>query len=339
MDLNRFKALFEKSPEKLQETIEKEYLKMNRLTQKIIKYLLFIKQNDSKFGKFIIGVLFGDNFKILFENQKTFKNYTNEKIKFKAFVAEHLIKAEKLVSMPKINDNSDKPVKNISSLNFNYDAYNSVNISHNLSQTLNNFNNSYSKINSNDLDSPDNSKNQSDKVVSMDNKNLITINIMNKLNNSGTLKKTTFTNNQFNTPHLIEKSSKNEIKNLNIPKNLSKQFYDLFQENDFPDEYFDHWIFLRKKIRFYENQLDDLYSNLYKFKNIKTIDNAYQSNNAQVKYSDRFSDCNILNKNLDVNVPSIRKRNFDQFIFNKSQKENNNNNPRDQLFKSMFKKN
>ena len=69
---------------------------MNRLTQKIIKHLLYITNQDLTFGKFMIGVLFGENFKKYFELNGLTDLEKKEKINFKLYVTNHLIQAEEL---------------------------------------------------------------------------------------------------------------------------------------------------------------------------------------------------------------------------------------------------
>ena len=43
--------------------IQKEYLKMNKLTQKLVHHLLNMSDTDHKFGKFLVGVIFGEDIK------------------------------------------------------------------------------------------------------------------------------------------------------------------------------------------------------------------------------------------------------------------------------------
>ena len=82
---------------KTMEILENEYLQMNRLTQKILGYLLEIKADDARFGKFLIGILFGDPFKREYILNGITEEYSDQKLIFRTFVDNHLKAAEKLL--------------------------------------------------------------------------------------------------------------------------------------------------------------------------------------------------------------------------------------------------
>lgn len=62
--------------------LEEEYLKMNRLTQMLIYYLINLKPNDQKFGKFLVGIIFGDSLKKIYEKQGIVECKFEEKQQF-----------------------------------------------------------------------------------------------------------------------------------------------------------------------------------------------------------------------------------------------------------------
>jgi len=76
--------------------LKKEYLKMNRLTQKLVFHLINMKKSDQKFGKFLIGILFGDQKKRIYEMKGLSAKHLEKKLKFqKLFLSSNLYKSRK----------------------------------------------------------------------------------------------------------------------------------------------------------------------------------------------------------------------------------------------------
>jgi hypothetical protein len=108
---NKFLTLFETKTDLAMQNLEKEYLKMNRLTQKIINYFLEMlgKRNQDKFLIFLVRVIFGEHYEFRM-SYETYKNsYFSAKERFRIFVANHLKAAEELTKSQKIHNlNDDK---------------------------------------------------------------------------------------------------------------------------------------------------------------------------------------------------------------------------------------
>lgn len=316
---------------------------MNRLTQKIIKHLLYIKNDDPKFGRFIIGVLFGDQVKRFYEQNRLSNEFEQHRIDFKLFVTNHLIKAETLqlksenINHPKSgvmalkDSGSDPTPKNI---NFNY-----FNKSQNPEETLKEKIEQRQRSNRILKKCGSDSANQFDsQIVSIDNNNSITINIMNKMENASSAHKPTQKNQKFVATRQREARCLDfEHPKLNFKTDMSTRFFELFQNNEFPEDYFDHWVFLQERLRNYQKQLDEFYSYLYRVR---------KSTSNEPQFSFRTFSGNFYRKTMqNIKTPKmpffdqqkLGKRNFKNFDSNISQKENKNLDKRDSLFKSMFK--
>jgi hypothetical protein len=108
-----------KSPAQALDILKKEYLKMNRLTQKIVNHIMeFIeKTEDDQFMIFLIRVIFGEQIerKICFKKIKN--EFREDTYHFKEFVKSHLKAAEKLTKHvnyenKKSNDSEIKVINN-----------------------------------------------------------------------------------------------------------------------------------------------------------------------------------------------------------------------------------
>lgn len=317
---------------------------MNRLTQKIIKHLLYIKNDDPKFGRFIIGVLFGDQVKRFYEQNKLSNEFGPQRIEFKSFVTSHLVQAESLQKESQPENRGKLKIRDITKLGSEFRPKN-INFNY-LNKTENGKSDLDSKLGSNQemninlkKNVWDSTKKFDNQIVSIDNNNSITINIMNKMNRSNHAEKPTGQNQKFVEP--VGASERDfsaldyESAKLNFKTDMSTRFFDLFQNNEFPEDYFDHWVFLQQKLRNYQQQLDDFYLYLYKAKKSEKLGQRFLLRNQ----AEKFHRKTLLNKPTQngpfFDQQSLGKRKFSAFDLNNSQKENQHS--RNSIFKSMFK--
>ena len=337
-DLLQFLDRLEVIPTRIQDLVQKEYLKMNRLTQKIIHHLLQLSLNDLKFGRFMIGVLFGEQCKLYFEEKKMNSRFEEIKKDFLDFVNDHLIKAQSLISEKRTAEdhiNLNQKMKEVKRSLQSFEGESGS--KHNKDLTL-----QTAQSNGLNISKGWNKENKKDNIydderMKMEKSNSITINIMNKLNNSLPKPQTILPplrkiRKSFNEPCTPQKVAEEMVSG---PPDLGTIFYDLFQQNEFPDEYFDHWIFLRQKLRFYESQLDDFYFHLYRLQKFKKNERAYSPPSKGGMYPGgsprRSQDFEGLERF------ERGKRNFSQFLTRNGLTRPTHDSNSNLLFRSMFR--
>jgi hypothetical protein len=315
---------------------------MNRLTQKIINHLLNVSSDDLKFGRFMVGVLFGDQCKLLFEQSKLTQDFQDLKNEFLHFVEDHLVKAESLISENLLTQKNSK-----TNLNFNESPKkvtellepNSPLFTQNSPLLMRFPLESHTKLptfcekenNTSVLNKLEHEK------ISMENKKSVTINIMNKFDTS--LKKSQKMPQKTRNSHITFIEPKSPIKfprELNEHDiDLSTKVFHLFNENEYPEEYFDHWIFLRQKLRFYQNQLDDFYYHLHKIQKHKSSERIY-SPMLKVRPYEFESPQRPFNFTRRSEI-QLSKRSYPTFIRSKPELRAPQGKENEQLFRSMFR--
>jgi hypothetical protein len=211
--------------------LKKEYLKMNRLTQKLVFHLINMKKSDQKFGNFLIGILFGDKKKKVYETKGLSEMYLEKKEQLLLIVNEHLKAAEELSKQEAISKNNISNSQNDESVNKRLGSY---------------------------LYPPERAKKFETILVKEKNK---TQNIPRNEErgdlegNMGIMRIPDEVNQlDFNGQGMWERPTLCEDR----PNGME----DYVNFDDLPQKYFYHWEFLKKKVDFYQERLKKFYNTL-----------------------------------------------------------------------------
>jgi hypothetical protein len=246
----------EKDKEIFLSNLKKEYLKMNRLTQKLVFYLINLEPDDQKFGKFLVGIFFGDSIKKHYEKNGIIDCKLETKFSFQEMVNAHLkaanqlIKKEEQLQIPSqsVKENLSRPAnQRLGAVLFP-------------PERAQKFDQMFRTRN---LDSRSSSKKKSKSSLHF------TENTLRQKNNSTVMGQ--FEPVQVNESYINPLSSQNELmpygQNLENPcERPTICEDDIFARNrdyiDFgclPHSYFHHWDYLRQKVVHYQNRLMHFY--------------------------------------------------------------------------------
>ena len=292
--------------------IQKEYLKMNKLTQKLIHHLINMSDTDHKFGKFLIGVIFGEDLKNIYTESGLSQERFSQKEDLKKIVNDHLKAAEKL-------SKQEAEIEQVQNSTKKLNHGDSVN------KRLGSF-----------LYPPERAKKfktffEEDKIYEnseeiRNNQNMTLFEVHNSFYDRNNPNSESYLR---NAPSPMEEHSSGDY-NCGRPTHYEDDNFDQDTSKiDFsklPIGYYSHWKFLKEKVDFYERRLNFFYNKL------ETL--AIQRMKSQ---SERFSE------NINTNMPidqyqdsyhfrsqnELRKRNnqdFQQEFYNRENYTNRRDN-------------
>ena len=210
--------------------LKKEYLKMNRLTQKLVFHLINMKKSDQKFGKFLIGILFGDQKKMIYEMKGLSAKHLEKKLKFQNIVNKHLKAAEEL----------SKQEQKSKKKNRHSNTQNKQSVNKRLGSLL------YPPERARKLE-----------TILNDEK----IQVPSDLRNEDYVSPQKFRRLAVEVEK-FENDKQGVLKKPSLSNENAEGLKDYVDFNHLPEKYFFHWEFLNKKVSFYQERLKNFYNTL-----------------------------------------------------------------------------
>lgn len=257
------------------QNLEKEYLKMNRLTQKIVNYFLTTvgRYHHDKFLTFLTRVIFGEHLESSISCNKVSPIYFQVKERFRIFVHSHLKAAEELTQTQKRKSSDGNKMQIINNRlgNLLFPPERAIKFNSILND-------------SNLTDTPKRSGNKTEKITS----NSKMLSLQNKVNG--------------------ENKHENEANCLIIPtvRKISYQSHSDMeikpQKQPFKNDVEERVNYLHYQINYYQQRLQKFYKKLYnyaKFKKEKSLEDMMKMKNlTNIDYqkNQKFVPKNILTK-------------------------------------------
>lgn len=264
--------------------LQKEYLKMNRLTQKLVWHLVNMDNFDHKFGMFLIGILFGENRKKSFQKQGLSHKFAAEKTQFRTIVNKHLKAAEKL-SLQEIRESPKSP-----------NEIDNFNPSHFVNRRLGSYlypperAKKFQTMFENKKDKKTNDKSENPSENSGDSNFDIRANRGRRLKiDEGSSESSQ--NRQIGS---------GEMNQLQIKKQ-EKMLEEFVESSVLPKRFYHHWHFLKDKVSFYQTRLKDFYGQLSRlaFEKMKTERENFSPNENILGRFGQMRDAEIFSTRLD----------------------------------------
>ena len=250
--------------------LQKEFLKMNRLTQKIVFYLLRMDSQDEKFGKFLVGIFFKEELKKRFEEEGLSKANKKIKEKYLNIVSKYLEKSEVVSQGDEAEEDPKIKEKNMV-IKGDENEESRVNGGQNDSEKKSNKNKKNKKLNKNSDNTPQNPRNFLPPLSPNLDRPVSTTSIIPH-----------YSTNEHNAsmiqplaPANILAPQTNQTNHAQMPIDFPNPERPTFIEDtlnripgefvDFwhlPSPYFQHWDYLRKKVEYYQERLIVFYDML-----------------------------------------------------------------------------
>lgn len=283
--------------------LQKEYLKMNRLTQKLVAYLVNMKGSDHKFGMFLVGILFGEKQKADFRDEGLCPKFATEKSHFRAIVNKHL-KAAEMLSLQEIQESSDQPGN---SHNFDPSQY----VNRRLGSYL------YPPERAKKFQTIfENKKNKKsgDGIGSESERSLNS-----NFGNESEHRRRRYANGQvFELEQATGEfgmAEDGDVEDQVETRHQEKTLQDLVDFSYLPEKYYFHWQFLKHKVNFYQARLKNFYGMLsdLAFQKMRSERENVESNGALMRRMERAREREISSTfHLEKEGTNLRKRNNEE---------------------------